>query len=634
MLYKKELAQIAVCKMPDIEIAREFVAAAQVVDLKRSGKILVVDFFRKKAKSLFCRFVCDGKNYLTLVGDTWTEQNPRAHIGYGNVANLPEDAKPAADFLNASRHNRDYLLDMVDGFVSEKMWGRRQKAQDQKEALRKKHFAMFPDYPDNLWPYCDTKIFDAYIFIDKLDKKGVRRGRCSYCGKTFEVPRDARSGREATCPACGKAAAYRAVWTKGSVVDKAKICIAAKVDGNILIRWTDVERSYAYPDFRAHYYADDYAYSLKLNTEKGVTTYFYKWCSGGSGYYPDWHRGRIGDLCWDSTYVYTDNLEEVFGKNYCNVNLQEGLAKTKGKIAFDLLLTRLRTIPAAEYLFKLGMTHLAEESNGISGASAPKQPSFRGVLGIDARFMELYTATNPTLYEHLLIKRYGQWVAPEHLEMYRALKIPGYEGSRAEALLKTMSFSRFVHYFAKQKRLNPKRSITNILTCYKDYIDMSQGLGVDLSHKGIRFPKNCVEAHDKILPRFNEKKHEIEDAAFVAAVTPIYAGLRLTAFEKDGFCIVLPQLRSDLITEGQSLNHCVGGDGYYRNHIAGTRMIFFVREAKNRAKPFFTMEVDMQNFRICQLYGFGDCSAPKEVRKFAEAFVRKLAPSRTDRAAS
>ena len=123
----------------------------------------------------------------------------------------------------------------------------------------------------------------------------------------------------------------------------------------------------------------------------------------------------------------------------------------------------------------------------------------------------------------------------------------------------------------------------------------------------------------------------MEDKRFADAVKTIYDGLRLTAFEKDGFCIVLPQKRSDLTTEGQSLNHCVGGSQYYQNHMAGIKLIFFVREISNRQKPFFTMEVDMADYRICQLYGFGDCSAPKEVRQFAEAFVKKLATSKVTR---
>ena len=53
-------------------------------------------------------------------------------------------------------------------------------------------------------------------------------------------------------------------------------------------------------------------------------------------------------------------------------------------------------------------------------------------------------------------------------------------------------------------------------------------------------------------------------------------------------------------------------------------MIFFVRKADDPEKPFFTMEMDVTDGRIKQLYGFGDCSAPKEVRAFADAFSRHV----------
>ena len=127
------------------------------------------------------------------------------------------------------------------------------------------------------------------------------------------------------------------------------------------------------------------------------------------------------------------------------------------------------------------------------------------------------------------------------------------------------------------------------------------------------------------MPRYNKAKHQIENEAFAEAVKHLYAKYHVTEYEKGGFCIVLPQLRSDLITEGQSLNHCVGGEGYYKRHISGTQMIFFVRKVEDRGKPFFTMELNMETYRIMQLYGFGDCSAPKEVKQFAEGFAKKLA---------
>ena len=632
MLYKKELTDIPVGKMPEIDATgREFVATAQVVELTRSGKILVVDFFNRKEKRPVNRFCTDGKNYCTRgaqPGDAWTEQNPRTWMGYYSSDDRPEDVKIAEDFLHTKQHYSSNLLSMVDDFISHQRWERREKAAARKEDLRKAHFAMYPPLPDNLESYCEAHLFTPYIFISALDKKGHRHGRCSHCNSEFEAPREARSGQPTSCPVCGKSAVYRATWITSDIENKAKICIAAKVDGQILLRWTNVERRFSHPGFRAKYYFDDYAYNLYLH---GGKTYFYKWMICGHFYGQwDWYR-HVGALCDDTAAVYTDNLRDVFGERYCGVDLKATIAQTGSTIPFAVLLDNLKKIPATEYLLKLGMVNLAARVRSIPGAMECEHPSFTGVLGVDGQLKKLYSEANVTLAEHNVIKSVGKYVSRELLDKYREIGLPDYDSSDVANLLKQMSFSRFVHYFHKQKRLNPGESIGRILICYRDYLSMSRGLGVDLSHKGIRFPKNCVEAHNQILPRFNAVKQEAEDKRFVESVKSVYEGLRLTAFEKDGFCIMLPQKRSDLTKEGQSLNHCVGGQSYANNHMAGRRLIFFVREISNRAKPFFTMEVDMTDFRICQLYGFGDCSAPKEVRQFAEAFVKKLAPAKVTR---
>ena len=630
MLYKKELSEIPIGKMPKIDDAsmRNYVATAQVVELKRSGKVLVVDFFKRENKSLEFRFCADGKNYCTRTGDVWTEQNPRTWIGYNNADSRKGDAKIAADFL-AIKHYSASLLSMVDSFISHQRWDRQQKAYYRKDALRREHFAMYPPLPNNLQSYCETHLFDAYIFISSLTQKGTRPARCSHCNAEFEAPKASRSGQPTSCPVCGKSAVYRATWIKSDIENMSEICIAAKVDGQILLRWTNVYRRFSYPDLKAKYEFDDYAYNLHLH---GGKTYFYKYRVCGYYYGKwDWYRGALGDLCDDTTAVYPDNLCEVFGDRCCGVDLKQVFTQFGGKVQFAHLLDNLQKIPATEYLLKLGMTNLATSVRSIPGAMNCKRPSFTGVLGVDGQLMKLYSEANVTLAEHRVIQHYGKFVSRELFDLYRGLGIPSNEVDKAENVMSRMSFSKFVHYFHKQMRLNPEQDIGHILVSYRDYLDMSEALGVDLSRKGIRYPKNCVEAHNQILPRFNAVKNEAEDRHFAKAVKAIYDGLRLTAFEKDGFCIALPQVRSELITEGQALNHCVGGDRYYKNHIVGTRLIFFVRKIANRAKPFFTMEVDMADFHICQLYGFGDCSAPPDVRKFAEAFVKELAPAKVTR---
>lgn len=632
MLIKKELSGIPIGKMPKIDTAgRSYVAAAQVVELSRSGKILVVDFF--DSEKLELRFFSDGTNFITAKGRhmvEWNNHSPYTTLSKNFYAATPEDEKTVKDFLKPEYHSyRCYgILAVVDGFAAGVGKAKREKAKDKKEAMRKRHFAMFPERPANLKEYCDRYVFGhGYILIDKLDKKGEKPAICSHCGEHFKVDRSARSNQETACPKCGQKAVYKNAWQNKHIRDEAKVCIAHKVDGQLLLRWVQVTRLFQSPKYICEYEIFDYAYNLHLLENGTANLYFYKWLKGFCQYWYDWYMGDIGDICYDRSYIYTDNLDEVFGDSYYNVNLKEALAGKPIELEFASFLNSLRDNPATEYLVKHRMPLLAEKADELGIDFECAKPTFANVMGVSAQYIDMYRNMDVTPAEHRIIKAYGKWISPEDLRAFRTLGVQDDNAGDVIGILRNMSFKRFVNYFAKQKK-TAKLKMNNLLIKYRDYIGMAEALGVDLSHKSVRFPANCAEAHDQILPRFNQITHEEVDAYFAAAVVPIYAHLRVTQFAQGEYCIVLPQVRSDLITEGQSLNHCVGRDSYYKNHIAGTDMIFFVRRSSAPGKPFFTMEVDMSTYRIKQLYGFGDCTAPPEVRKFAEAFVKKLAPAK------
>lgn len=633
MLVKKELSTLPLLPIPKIKakkgMERRFTMAVSTVDLPKSGKILVADFYERHSKQLKARFFSDAKNFTCCTEwpvQCWTERNPRKVLGDWNADCADGDTETCATFFGARRsYYCSEALGIIDGFCCDVQAEYRNRREAAKLLLQKEHFAMFPALPKDLREYCEEHVFDhGYIFFSAQDKRGKRDGFCSRCGKHFGVEPGIRSGRMAFCPKCGKPVRYRAAWIKSDIVDSDKLCVTANVDGQLLIRWMNVERYFRWPDFKMTYSFDDYAYNLHLNTKQGPKTYFYKWLKGPFCYGYGWYRGKIGDYCYDKSYVYTPNLDAVFGSNYYHCDLKAILSRFNARVPFAKLLNNLKNTPAAEYLFKLGMPSLAASAEYLALPDAARANSFSGVLGVSKQMMDLYSSMNVSLHEHRIIQAYGKWVSKEDLAAYRALG--DLTGAQSEVIevLNTMSIGKFVHYFSKQKAIRPKESIKHIVIQYRDYIDMSIGLNVDLSHKSVRFPRDCMDAHSQILPRFNQVKHAAEDTLFAEKVKPLYAKLRITEFEKNGFCIVLPRLRSDLITEGQSLNHCVGGDGYYHNHIAGTKMIFFVRRSEAPEKPYFTLEVDMGTFRINQLYGFGDCSAPKAVRQFAQDFVNRL----------
>ncbi len=633
MLVKKELLSVPVLPVPALPKEKvvhqsDYIPAAQIVELPKSGKILAVDYYRQKA--LFCRFFCDGKNSIVYSAEkeVWHSGYPLPGGYYGAdvVAVEATDAVCNSFFGSGSWRSG---VSLVNAFVGEQASNKREITQHNLNELMKRHMAMFPAYPDNLREYCSEQVFQHdYIFFGKKEKDGTRKARCGHCGEHFTLDKAVTSGAKTTCPRCHTKAVYRANWIKKDVSDNGDICFAYKVDGQLLLKWAHIQRSYCFPEFKQSYRFDDFAYSLYLMVNGQPKIYTYKWFTAPYAYEAMWHRLPLGSTCDSSSYIYTDNLDEVFGTSYYNVNLKAGLEGKHLRLQFVHLLDELKNSPKAEFLFKLGLPMLASSARRIAG-DPDGQGVFQKQVGVSKQYLPMLRSMCVTASELSFIRKSEEWVSPELFQTYRSVQSRFGGSYDLEKVMSEVGESKALKYLGKQQQLHPKVAPHKILVEYKDYLYMSKELRVDMSHKSVRFPADVVEAHRTITARYNEVIGEIEkrkgeelNAAFHEAVQEHYARLGLTGFQKDGFCIVLPQMRTDLIAEGQSLNHCVGGEGYYKKCMMGTYMIFFVRKQNAPEKPFFTMEMDTTTGNIIQLYGFGDCSAPKDVRAFANAFSR------------
>jgi hypothetical protein len=630
MLIKGELEQITVQVCPSLPAKdkkyNKYVAAVQVLKLKKSGKMLIVDVFKRKDSTLQLRFFSDGVSFLVCKEwpvRKWEKRLPGNlldNLYSDNIDAAENDVKKAHEILKSGQKSWHYMSGIkneMDSFVRAINERKQAKAMDSKYSKMDSHFKMFPAYPDDLDEYCETNVFGyTYIFISKI-QKGEREAVCGHCGHKFPVSKDVKPGQDGICQGCNMKAIYHAMWTSGGCEDKGKICIAHKVQDQLLIRWTNIIR--AFDGVKHRYHFSDYYRNLYLHSLKGPIVYAYDYKSM-IGWEERWFRQKNGNVHYGESFVYVNNLKEVFGDTYYHVDLEAGL-KNSGKLSFASLLDHLKNIPAAEYLFKMGMSALA---SGMTKYELGKGAGFTEALGVSKQYLPLYQKYNVSPFEHMVLKASKTWVSESSFEKLRSLAPGHMEFDDIVDVLKAMSFERFVNYFSRQKALIEKKKLQYFLTLYKDYVSMSESLKVDLSRKSIRFPRNIKEAHDLLLPRFNQVKHQIDDEKFKQAVEKLYSGMK--EYAKGDYCIVFPALRSDLITEGQALNHCVGADRYYLNHIAGTRMIFFVRQTKEPEKPFITMEIDMKELKILQLYGFGDRLASPEVRNFTNKFLKTLKP--------
>lgn len=632
MLVKKELEGVDLLPMHCTARDCSSTLVAAVIKLPRSGKILFADAYDKKSKRLVARFVSDGKNYLTCEEwppKCWTQKNPRSLCGFHTVSS-DEDEKRVRKFLDPNKDSFAYnAMSAIGYFCAHKGYEKRRKAEDKKRDRFRKHVEMYPALPANLENYCENNLFThTYIFIEKLDKKGNRYGRCGCCGERYKIPRDAKSGRQTVCERCGRPGRYRAAWIKSDIIDCADICIAAEVDKQLLLRWVNVCRGFPACGIDRYRYAfRDYAYQLYLrNPDGSERIWFYKDINTYA--YSGWWIAPAGDTCTDVSFLYTDNLRQIFGEKYYNVDLQQGLQGKNIQLSFPALLTSLKNTPTAEYLFKMGMPLMAEHAPDLGAAAQFGKPSFGRILGIDPGLRTLYTQQNVSLAEHKVIAAYGGWVTAEDLAAYRKLNIsPAYQ-RKAATVMRKMTFHRFTKYFTEQMAAMKEKRPDKAISIYEDYLDMCEALKVDLSHKSVRYPQDLKQAHDLLLPRFTEIKNIVEDELFQTKVKELYANFAQTEWEEGDYLFVLPQKRSQLIVEGQALSHCVGGDHYYKEHLGGVYMICFVRKKDAPKKPFYTLQFHLYEKRIVQLYGYGNRQATPELRKAAQNFINRIAAGR------
>lgn len=633
MLIKAQLKKAPLCEWPtfdkkELEKA-QYIATANIIETEKSGQVLVVDYYSSKDKKLQVRFFSDANRCISyLVGeDKWTEK-AIYNLIVGECLSTREHCKLAASFLNISVCREKYntfvlgykylkgIVAICGKFTSDIARQKNEKAYYRKWAKVQSHLSMFPNcYEDKLNDFCETKVFlNSYIFFSKLDKKHKRQGVCTHCKKHFELSADIKHGEIGTCPVCNSKIKYCAMWNRTEICEKATICYPLKKDSQLLIDFISVIRT-SDADGNTYHNYRPVARTLYLK-EKGkqkiysygwqnLPWYGYQWCKWGNR------------SVYKQAYIFHENLNDIFGDKYYNVNLQSVVSKEKHPFDFVALLDNLKNNPYCEYLCKTGLTKLASQID-ISDCNE-NGSSFASVLGVTAQYIPLYKEMGISAQEHRIIQGTKSFIDAEWVKKYRV--IAKKLNLDLSEILKKMSLNRFCTYLEKQSKLHKERTLTQIAVWIRDYIVMSEELGVQLNKRNL-FPADIKQAHDVLLQRVNElRKVEAEEASKVALQ---FANSFFNGYEKDGLTVLMPKSRQDFIKEGQELSHCVGHERYYKNHISGQKMIFFIRRTDKPDTAYFTAEIDMVTFKVLQLYGYGDRLPSNSVRQFTKEFASYL----------
>lgn len=138
-------------------------------------------------------------------------------------------------------------------------------------------------------------------------------------------------------------------------------------------------------------------------------------------------------------------------------------------------------------------------------------------------------------------------------------------------------------------------------TLWEDYLHMAERLHYDLSEKGVAMPKNLQERHDAAVETVRQEEN-LENMKK-------YAGRRKKlekrfAFNLGDLCVLVPNSAEEIVQEGKTLHHCVGG--YAGRHIQGGTTILFIRKRKKPGRSFLTVEVSESRPKVYirQVHGY------------------------------
>lgn len=190
-----------------------------------------------------------------------------------------------------------------------------------------------------------------------------------------------------------------------------------------------------------------------------------------------------------------------------------------------------------------------------------------------------------------------------------------------------VSSVRVMNYLEKARDEIKGTAFATAMEWWCDYIDAAELLGYDLKNPVFLFPKDLKAHHDEAtkaaLP-FRESKRNA-DAAEKGRARCRSLSKRYTY--SDGRWLIRPPVGAyEIVAEGKSLKHCVGG--YADRHLNGKTTILFLRDRQSPGKSLVTIE--MNGTKIVQIHGWDDertaCKANPKRKSPRELYAEFLGP--------
>lgn len=516
-----------------------------------------------------------------------------------------------------------------------------------------KHEGILAQFPVYLSQEEEDEIrdmFPQYLFFrNEYEDDGfhasttpVRLCTCTACGETFEAvrgnwPRGKLHHETCNCPNCDRQVEAIAVgkykYDMTSLAQWAKTAVLRVLqDGALQIEAGDAMRRFNHDDLIGEIvWKPERRYYFKAGTVQAWGRRIVEWsCDGNhrykwaaqktvpdafapnyfSGYEGDYRLVGLREALENAAWKYCQ-IEDFYHYQYAADIIEDWTTGQRAESArwLVLYLAWYALHPQIEMAVKLGFSDAVEEliERGKKNARllnwSADTPA--GFLHMDKRDARTFVRAQMSFRD---LKAWRGTARSGSFADYIALAdlVGGAENlhkisERAGA--HGIELKTAARYIAKLipacSRYAPPTA--QIIQTWCDYLDMAQSLNYDLTEETVLMPKNLQERHDNAAETLGELNRLDEIKAYKVRRRQLE---KKYDFKMDGLRILVPNSAEEIVDEGRTLHHCVGG--YAARHVQGETCILFLRHAKKPMRSFLTIELTKRQGKmdIMQIHGY------------------------------
>lgn len=291
-----------------------------------------------------------------------------------------------------------------------------------------------------------------------------------------------------------------------------------------------------------------------------------RWKPGPRPVYSLWCYNYEADI---SGHVYCKNLPEVLDNTpwkYCPLAaFYQHFRKPMAVIPF---LAAYLKQPRLEHLVKVGFFSLVRDMayNSYDRDIPLDQTQDRThrILEVQAEDVDFLRGLD---VDFEMLRTYQEYCWENLKDRQRLFSWQLEHGVRQDVLetLDYMTVHKMLRYLDAQYEIlkdrrtpfdTPRyRSMQDVLSEYRDYLDMCAGQDYDMRSSFVLYPRDLQASHDRVAQHIKVKNDGDTMRAFKTAYAHVGSSLD---YEYKGMAIVRPGTPDEIVEEGNALHHCVG----------------------------------------------------------------------------